>query len=110
MIMEAKLCTGNEEKQKLKYPFPDDSDVKKMALTCFVIQLGGIRARICKPFKETRNRFPVWQNWFLGPLNVYKYGLFWVSIGCWDGPWIIYEYSTYSLLSWTTWTNDIKRT
>ncbi len=53
------------------------------------------RARICKPFKEPRNRFPAWQasttyrpatpqrlaesipgNWFiLGSLNVYKFGL-----------------------------------
>jgi hypothetical protein len=57
-----------------------------------------IRARICKPFKEIRNRFPAWQagtttlfdvpaaklhwlvesipwNRILGSLNVYKYGL-----------------------------------
>ncbi len=33
------------------------------------------RARICKPFKEPRNRFPAWRNRFLGSLNVYKYGL-----------------------------------
>ncbi len=51
-------------------------------------------ARICKPFKEPRNRFPAWRagtttlfnvlpatrlgkwrNRFLGSLNVYKYGL-----------------------------------
>jgi hypothetical protein len=25
--------------------------------------------------KEPRNRFPAWQNRFLGSLNVYKYGL-----------------------------------
>ncbi len=31
-------------------------------------------ARICKPFKEPRNRFPAWRNWFLGSLNIYKYG------------------------------------
>ncbi len=33
------------------------------------------RARICKPFKEPRNRFPAWRNRFLDSLNVYKYGL-----------------------------------
>jgi hypothetical protein len=46
------------------------------------------RARICKPFKELRNRFPAWRacrtgppgykgqrNRFLGSINVYKYGL-----------------------------------
>ncbi len=33
------------------------------------------RARICKPFKEPRNRFPYWRNRFLGFLNVYKIGL-----------------------------------
>ncbi len=26
----------------------------------------GSRARICKPFKEPRNRFPVWRHQFLG--------------------------------------------
>ncbi len=31
--------------------------------------------RICKPFKEPRNQFPVWRNRFLGSLNFYKYGL-----------------------------------
>ncbi len=31
-----------------------------------------IRVRICKPFKEPRNRFPAWR---LGSLNVYKFGL-----------------------------------
>ncbi len=36
-------------------------------------------ARICKPFKESRNRFPAWLNWFLGSLNRYKYGL-WIII------------------------------
>ncbi len=33
------------------------------------------RARICKPCKEPRNRFPAWRNRFLGSINVYKYGL-----------------------------------
>jgi hypothetical protein len=56
------------------------------------------RGRICRPFKEPRNRFPAWRpvrkpylsywparlhrltksiprNRFLGPINVYKYGL-----------------------------------
>jgi hypothetical protein len=51
------------------------------------------RARICRPFKEPRNRFPAWRtgtyrlarlhrlaesiprNRFLGSINVYKYGL-----------------------------------
>ncbi len=56
------------------------------------------RARICRPFKESRNRFPAWRagttalfvvparqaawlvesiplNRFLGSINVYKYGL-----------------------------------
>ncbi len=33
------------------------------------------RARIYKPFKETRNRFPAWRNRFLGSLNFYKYRL-----------------------------------
>ncbi len=36
-----------------------------------------VRARICKPFKEPRNRFPGWRNRFVSSLNVYKYGL-WV--------------------------------
>jgi hypothetical protein len=31
-------------------------------------------ARICKPFQEPENRFPAWRNRFLGSLNVYKYG------------------------------------
>ncbi len=35
----------------------------------------GYRARICKPFKASRNRIPAWRNRFLGSLNVYKYGL-----------------------------------
>jgi hypothetical protein len=34
-----------------------------------------VRARICKPFKEPRNRFPAWRNRFQGFLNVYKFGL-----------------------------------
>ncbi len=33
------------------------------------------RARICKPFKEPRNRFPASWNRFLGFLNVYKFGM-----------------------------------
>jgi hypothetical protein len=33
------------------------------------------RARICKPFKEPRNRLPAWRNRFLCSLNVYKFGL-----------------------------------
>jgi hypothetical protein len=56
------------------------------------------RARICRPFKEPRNRFPAlragndnpicragppgyigWRNRFLGAINVYKYGL-WIQI------------------------------
>ncbi len=32
------------------------------------------RARIWKPFRKPRNRFPAWQNRFLGPLNVCKFG------------------------------------
>ncbi len=28
-----------------------------------------VRARICKPFKEPRNRFPAWRNRFLGSLR-----------------------------------------
>ncbi len=32
-------------------------------------------ARICKPFKESRNPFPAWRNRFLSSLNVYKHGL-----------------------------------
>jgi hypothetical protein len=65
-----------------------------------VYRCGGVaRARICKPFKEPRNRFPSWRpgtttpfdvyraarlhrleesiswNRFLGSVNVYKYGL-----------------------------------
>ncbi len=32
-------------------------------------------ARICKPLKEARNRFPAWRNRFLGSLIAYKYGL-----------------------------------
>ncbi len=31
--------------------------------------------RICKPFKEPRNRFPAWRNRFLDSTNVYKYEL-----------------------------------
>ncbi len=64
--------------------------------TVFVVPLPS-RTRICRPFKETRNRFPAWpvrqpyfsyrpvrlhrlaksipRNRFLGSLNVYKYGL-----------------------------------
>ncbi len=34
-----------------------------------------VRARICKPFKGPRNRFPAWRNRFLRSWNVYKYGL-----------------------------------
>ncbi len=47
-----------------------------------------IKARICKPFKEPRNRFPAWRagtttlfdvsarpTRFLGSLNVYEFGL-----------------------------------
>ncbi len=60
--------------------------------------LGPCRDRLCKPFKELRNRFPVWRagttlivvqarqatfyigwrNGFLGSLNVYKYGLWYI--------------------------------
>jgi hypothetical protein len=36
---------------------------------------GSNRARICKPFKEPRNRFPAWRNRFLGSFNVYNCGL-----------------------------------
>ncbi len=32
-------------------------------------------ARICKLFKEPRNRFQTWRNRFLGCISVYKYGL-----------------------------------
>ncbi len=58
----------------------------------------GNRARICRPFKDTRNRFPAWQpylsyrparlHWlpesnprtrFLGSINVYKYVLWSVT-------------------------------
>ncbi len=38
-------------------------------------QLKKVSARICKPLKEPRNRFPARWNWFLGSLNVYKVGL-----------------------------------
>ncbi len=31
------------------------------------------KARICKPFKEPRNRFPAWRNRLLGFINLYKY-------------------------------------
>ncbi len=61
--------------------------------------LNGCRARICRPFKEPRNRFRAWRNgtttspifrtgppgyicWrnrFLGSINVYKYGLWLLS-------------------------------
>ncbi len=33
------------------------------------------RVRICKPFKEPKNRFTAWRNRVLSFLNVYKYGL-----------------------------------
>ncbi len=51
-------------------------------LTCctFGVQKEGVRGAIswvhnCRLFKKPSNRFPAWRNWFLGSLNVYKFGL-----------------------------------
>jgi hypothetical protein len=44
-----------------------------LILYSFVQCLQVNRARICKPFKEPRNRFPAWHNRSLGSKNVYKY-------------------------------------
>ncbi len=46
-----------------------------IAYVVHFVFLRDVWARICKPFKESRNRFPAWLNRFLGSLNVYKYGL-----------------------------------
>jgi hypothetical protein len=50
-----------------KFPY-----CKKTGVTLVIVT---VRARICRPFKEPRNRFSAWRNRFLGSLNVYKYGL-----------------------------------
>ncbi len=43
------------------------------------------RARICKPFKEPRNRLlPAWRNRFLGFINLNKWGFWGMSFRWWN--------------------------
>jgi hypothetical protein len=98
-------CTGVLDAYSMLESFPKP---RRLALEPWMLALrlcssswnhgGSSRARICRSFKETRNRFPAWRagtttlffvpavslhrlaksiprNRFLGSINVYKYGL-----------------------------------
>ncbi len=104
-----KRCKRHEIKLFLSCPGLKRQSVPRVSSTTFVscllrkikfIYLKN-RARICRPFKEPRNRFPAWRactttsrqparphrlaesvhrNRFLASINVYKYGL-WGTFG-----------------------------
>ncbi len=49
-------------------------DVYLAAVLCVRSVSKVVRSRICKPFKETRNRFPAWRNRLLDSVHKrYKY-------------------------------------
>ncbi len=75
---------ATEDKMLGSYSWYGQLSGSRQAISCFWSSCSGvscpIRARICKPLKEPRNRIPslaesIPRNRLLGSLNVYKYGL-----------------------------------
>jgi hypothetical protein len=61
LLVSSTAASGWESFQKIFGKQKNKQDTEK----CY-------KARICRSFKEPRNRFPAWRNRFLDSINVYE--------------------------------------